>query len=152
MGPPYDHPMAGPALLLLVLVLILGASIPTRRLSLAGVGPGWLVAYLALVVVLGLLVASGSGPAKLIVPVLVIAVAIPFAASPETVGRVLRRVPPGDGPPGASPDPGRHTSWSSRAPWRRDAPRHEPKVVGSGPGRTVRPDDPPLDDGRPPLS
>jgi hypothetical protein len=112
---PYHRPMGLPApwLIALVLLCFVLAAIPTRRLFLAGIRPAWLWAYVVLLVVLGVAVVAARGPARFLVPFLVVLYVAPLVVGPDTVARLLRR---------------------SRRP---------PKHVGSGSGRDVGPDDPP---------
>ncbi len=127
----YDLGMPEPWLIALVLVMIGIAAIPTRRLAATGLTSGWLLSYLAFLVIFGLLVATGRGPERVLVPVLVVAFVAPFIAAPEVLGRLLRRVRPAE--PGSS--------GQARPPGRRSGGRRgEPRIVGSGRGRTVRPD------------
>jgi hypothetical protein len=90
-----------PALLLLAGVLALLVLIPTRRLYLAG-WRGWgLLGYFALVWSMGLLVAELRGPARFLVPMLVIAYLAPFVTARAGLARLLGR---GEGLD--HPDPG----------------------------------------------
>ena len=116
----YDRPMLfEPWILGLVMGLVALAAIPTRRLFAAGVQAGWLASYLFVLVVLGFLVVRGLGPEKFLVPVLVVAVVAPFLLTRGTLGRLLRR---------------------AAMPGTRPAAPATPRSVGTGSGRTVRPD------------
>ena len=94
-----------PWALVVTLALVAIAAIPTRRLFVAGVGSGLLAGYLLALVGLGLLVISGLGPDRIIVPCFVVAVAAPLVARPALVRRAVRRLsrrerggPPRDAP------------------------------------------------------
>jgi hypothetical protein len=67
-----------PGVLALIIVLGLLALVPTRRLARLGWSPGALAAYLAVTWLLGLIAATAGGPARLLVPVLLIAWLLPF--------------------------------------------------------------------------
>ncbi len=105
--------LPAPWLIGLVLVCVVLAAVPTRRLADAGIRPGWLTAYLLTLVALGVAVAVERGLARFLVPVLVVLYVAPLVIAPATTSRWLHR--------------------------GRRPPRH----VGSGPGRDVGPDDPP---------
>lgn len=91
--PAYDRRVPAPALLFLAGVLALLVLIPTRRLYLAG-WRGWgLLGYFAVVWAMGLLVAELRGPARFLVPMLVIAYLAPFVTARAGFARLLR---PGD--------------------------------------------------------
>jgi uncharacterized membrane protein YhaH (DUF805 family) len=114
--------LPAPWLIALVLVCIALAAIPTRRLSDAGLRPAWLTAYLVVVTGLAIAVVAIRGPARFLVPFLVVLYVAPLIVAPETTARWLRRG------------------------------RRPPKPVGSGPGRDVRRGDAAgraADDGRP---
>ncbi len=83
--------LPAPWLLAVLLALIAIATIPTRRLFLAGAGRGLLTTYLVALVAMGLLAASGRGPDRLIVPCLMAAFAAPLIAPSALIRRVLRR-------------------------------------------------------------
>ena len=101
------------ALALLVLL-------PTRRLHLAGWRGSWLATYYVGVFLLALLVAELRGPAKLLVPVLVIAYLAPFVTVRDGLARLF------GGPSGRRPGP----------PPRRPPPRNvTPPDVDAGRGR-----------------
>jgi uncharacterized membrane protein YhaH (DUF805 family) len=99
--------LPAPWLIGLVLVCIALAAIPTRRLSDAGLRPAWLTAYLVLVTGLAIAVIAVRGPARFLVPFLVVLYVAPLVVAPETTARWLRRG------------------------------RRPPRPVGSGPGRDV---------------
>ncbi len=104
--------LPAPWLIGLVLLCVALAAIPTRRLSDAGIRPGWLAAYMVALVILGVAVIAARGPGRFLVPFLVVLYLAPLVAAPETTAR-----------------------WLGRG-------RRPPKHVGSGPGRDVAPDDP----------
>jgi len=88
---PYDRSVPLPLPLVLVGVLAFLVLIPTRRLYLAGYR-GWpLLAYFLLVLAMGLLVAELRGPARFLVPILVIAYLAPFVSARAGVARLLGR-------------------------------------------------------------
>lgn len=99
--------LPAPWLIALVLVCIALAAIPTRRLADVGLRPAWLTAYLVLVTGLAIAVVAVRGPARLLVPFLVVLYVAPLIVAPETAARWLRRG------------------------------RRPPRPVGSGPGRDV---------------
>ena len=105
--------LPAPWLIGLVLVCFALAAVPTRRLSDAGIRPGWLTAYLLALVAMGVVVVLARGPGRFLVPFLVVLYVAPLVVAPETMARWLRRG------------------------------RRPPRNVGSGPGRDVGPDDPP---------
>lgn len=85
------------ALLVLAGVLALLVLIPTRRLYLAG-WRGWsLVGYFVLVLAMGLLVAEVRGPARFLVPMLVVAYLAPFVSARAGIARLLGRGGPDGG-------------------------------------------------------
>lgn len=103
--------------LVLVVAIALLALAPTRRLLLAGWSPSVLAAYYLGLVGLALVVAEVRGPARLLVPLLVIAYAAPFVTLRDGLARLrsrgagpvvrpgpIRRVGPGVEP--RSPDGG----------------------------------------------
>ncbi|MDA8238269.1 MAG: hypothetical protein M0T75_10420 [Chloroflexi bacterium] len=104
--------LPAPWLIGLVLLAIVLAALPTRRLADAGIRPAWLATYLLALVALGVLVVVARGTARFLVPFLVVLYVAPLVAAPETTARILRR--------------------------GRRPPRH----VGSGRGQDVGPDDP----------
>lgn len=99
--------LPAPWLIALVLVCIALAAIPTRRLSDAGLRPAWLTAYLVIVTGLAIAVVAVRGPARFLVPFLVVLYVAPLVVAPETTARWLRRG------------------------------RRPPRPVGSGPGKDV---------------
>lgn len=83
-------------LLLVLLVAALLALIPVWRLRVAGWRPGWLLTGW-LVYTLGIiLVLRVPGPARFLVPILVLAYVAPFVAGPERLTRLFgtRPAPP----------------------------------------------------------
>jgi hypothetical protein len=80
-------------LVTLVVVLAILVAIPTRRLYLAG-WRGWpLLTYFAFVFLLAILVAEVRGPARFLVPILVVAYLGPFVTARDGVARLLGRGP-----------------------------------------------------------
>ncbi len=124
--------------LLPVLVIALLVLIPTRRLFLAGWSSSFLLTYYLFVCGLGALVAELRGPARYLVPILVLAYIAPFVTAGAGIARVLngrqaggatatpvvRRVrpvalpPPTASPPTAPP----HTAPPPTAPPRTAPP------------------------------
>ena len=107
------------ALLLLIAIIGLLVLIPTRRLFLAGWSPSALTAYFLIVAVLALFVAELRGPARYLIPILVIAYIAPFITARDGIARLRNRtngVPPvprdrgGTGPTAT----GRPRSWRPR--------------------------------------
>jgi hypothetical protein len=84
----------GPGLFVLVVVLAVLLLAPTRRLFLAGHRPGTLAAYLGGMLLLGILVAELRGPARYLVPVLLIGYLAPFMTLREGIARLLGRPAP----------------------------------------------------------
>jgi hypothetical protein len=81
-----------PPIAILAAVIGLLALIPTRRLYLAG-WRGWaIVGYWLLLLALGLLIAELRGPARFLVPILVVAVLAPFVTARAGIDRLLGRV------------------------------------------------------------
>jgi hypothetical protein len=74
------------ATLLLVGILAL---IPVWRLRVAGWPPRWLFAAWLVIALMGLLVLRLPGPARFLLPFLVLAYVAPFVAGPERLTRVL---------------------------------------------------------------
>lgn len=108
--------MPGPAFVALALVLALLVLVPTRRLYLAGWRQDWLATYYLIVLGLAILVAEVRGPAKFLVPILVIAYLAPFVTAREGFARLLgtsrpsapdppKDVTPRDVTPHDDPDP-----------------------------------------------
>jgi hypothetical protein len=96
-------------LLLAVLVLL-----PTRRLHLAAWPASWLTGYYLGVLILALLVAELRGPAKFLVPILVVAYLAPFVTLRDGIARLLGGLsrpspapPPRQPPKNVTPPDGR---------------------------------------------
>jgi hypothetical protein len=106
--------LLSPAFLALGLVLALLVLLPTRRLHLAGWPPSWLATYYLVVLALALLVAELRGPAKFLVPILVVAYLAPFVTVRDGIARLIggpprdhsRRPPKNVTPPDADGRPG----------------------------------------------
>jgi cytochrome c oxidase assembly factor CtaG len=82
-----------PLLFALIVVLAILVAIPVRRLYLAG-WRGWpLLTYFVFVLGLALLVAELRGPARFLVPILVVAYLAPFVTARDGVARLLGRGP-----------------------------------------------------------
>jgi hypothetical protein len=84
-----------PLLLILALigVIALLVLIPTRRLHLAGWSQRALIVYFLAMLGLGLLVAELRGPARFLVPILVIGYLAPFVVASEGMARLMGRQP-----------------------------------------------------------
>ena len=84
-----------PALLLVLLIAALLALLPVWRLHVAGWRPGVLVTAWLVYAVSIVLVLRVPGPARFLLPILVLAFVAPFVAGPERLSRMLgRRSPP----------------------------------------------------------
>jgi hypothetical protein len=82
-----------PALLALALVLFFVLLAPTDRLRRAGWPPRALGAYLVTMLLLGLLLAELPGPARFLVPILVLGYLAPFVAARVGLVRFRARQP-----------------------------------------------------------
>ncbi|MBA3876474.1 MAG: hypothetical protein C0498_05990 [Anaerolinea sp.] len=82
------------ALVGLVALLVL---IPTRRLQLAGWRRESLTAYFLVVWALGALIAAMPGPARFLVPILIVAYLAPFVTLRDGLDRLLGRPRGGGG-------------------------------------------------------
>jgi hypothetical protein len=93
-----------PSLAFAVLVLAIGllVLIPTRRLFLAGWTPAALTAYFLGMAAFAFVVAELRGPARYLLPILVLAYIAQFITAREGISRLRDRF--GSGPP-ARPDP-----------------------------------------------
>ncbi len=91
--------IAPPWLLALGLVLGLIVLVPAGRLRAAGLSRGTVALYAAVLWGVAMLVAIRPGATRIVVPLLLVAYIAPFLAAPETIGRFLRREPPGGRPP-----------------------------------------------------
>lgn len=114
-----------PSLASVFLVVAIGllVMIPTRRLFLAGWSPGALAAYFLGVLALGLFVAELRGPARYLIPILVVAYLAPFVTTRAGLARLRGRMRdrPGtsDGATGSNGSPGRRPDPKNVTP--RDA-------------------------------
>lgn len=123
------------AFVFLIVVTALLVMIPTRRLFLAGWTPPSLTAYFLILVALALLVAEVRGPARYLVPILVIAYIAPFVTARDGIARLRGRISGAPPVPRAPPDSAdKKDSRGRRADERanrRDpgAGRPEPKNV-----------------------
>ena len=91
--------MPNPALLALVGLLFVLLLAPTRRLQLAGWSSRALATYLGSMLLLGFLVAELRGPARFLVPILVIGYLAPFVTLRSGLDRLRGR-----GGQGSDPD------------------------------------------------
>lgn len=75
----------------IVTLLLVGilALIPVWRLRIAGWPPRWLFAAWLVIALMALLVLRFPGPARFLLPFLVLAYVAPFVAGPERLTRVL---------------------------------------------------------------
>jgi hypothetical protein len=111
-----------PPLAFVGLVVAIGvlALIPTRRLYLAGLSGGVLTAYFLFMLALGLLVAELRGPARFLIPILVVAYIAPFITARDGMARLRGRMSGGrPGPPPPSPE-------VRRPPMKNVTPREAP--------------------------
>ncbi len=83
--------MPNPALLALVGLLFVLLLAPTRRLQLAGWSSRALATYLGSMLLLGFLVAELRGPARFLVPILVIGYLAPFVTLRSGLDRLRGR-------------------------------------------------------------
>ena len=83
-----------PSLASVFLVVVIGllVTVPTRRLFLAGWSPGALATYFVGVLALGLFVAELRGPARYLIPVLVVAYLAPFVTARAGLDRLRSRI------------------------------------------------------------
>lgn len=81
-------PMSPLVLLTLLLVSLL-TLVPVWRLRVAGWPPRWLAAAWMTLTIVGVLVVQFPGPARFLIPLLVLAYVAPFVAGPERLTRVL---------------------------------------------------------------
>lgn len=126
--------MPNPALLALVGLLFLLLLAPTRRLQLAGWPSRALATYVGSMLLLGLLVAELRGPARFLVPILVIGYLAPFVTLRSGLDRLRGRGWQGGG----------HDVHVERPPVKsvsgpaRDVPSEEPGDRGDREGREGR--------------
>ena len=109
----------------LIVITVLLVMIPTRRLFLAGWSTTSLTAYFLGVVALGLFVAELRGPARYLIPILVLAYVAPFVTARAGIARLRGRL--GGEPPvrhDASSSPGGSSEGEGR-----EGRRPEPKNV-----------------------
>ncbi len=145
---PYDRRVPP----LLVLVALLGVVtllllIPTRRLYLAGWSQRALIVYLVVMLGLAILVAELRGPARFLVPILIIGYIAPFVVAGDAVARLLGRQPRRPVVKDVTPPPTLIEGTARRVdetPERRgDAiegePADRPEAVAKG-GETRRPE------------
>jgi hypothetical protein len=85
-----------PVLLALALLLGLLALVPTRRLARLGWSAGSLGAYFLALWLLALVAAVAGGPARLLVPLLLIAWVAPFVTWRDSLDRFRGRMHEGD--------------------------------------------------------
>ncbi len=113
------------ALLALVAVIAILVLIPTRRLYLAGWRAGLLAAYFLLVTGLGVIAAELRGPARFLIPILVVAYIAPFVTARAGIARLTG----GRGRPGRIAGAGavvRTIDRPALAPPRTPPPGDEP--------------------------
>lgn len=84
--------MISPLLVAIALAAGLLALLPTARLRTAGLGPRALGAYWLGMVALGVLALEQRGPARIVIPVLVVAYVAPFVAARVANPRRIRRI------------------------------------------------------------
>ncbi len=131
----YDRTVGSIGFLLLAGLLALLVLIPTRRLYLAGWPTGALFGYFLFVYLLALAVAQLRGPARFLVPLLVIAYLGPFVTAREGIARLMGRPTGGPTVRARPPDV---TSLPSPAGEPPDGPSDEtlgsPKQTGGSTG------------------
>jgi hypothetical protein len=110
---------------LLTLAIGLLMLIPTRRLFLGGWSTGFLTTYFLSMLGLGLLVAELRGPARFLIPVLVLAYIAPFVAFRAGLSRLVGR-----------PGPPRTSGTAARAAPRNVTPPIESIPDPPGPAST----------------
>jgi hypothetical protein len=91
---PYHRAVSPLLLLALVGVLALVMVIPTRRLYLAGWSQQALLAYYVAMLTLAVAAAVVRGPARFLVPILIIGFLAPFVTLGPGLDRLLGRKPP----------------------------------------------------------
>ncbi len=94
--------MPGFGILFLIVAIGVLVLIPTRRLYLAGLSTNVLTAYYLTVVALGLFVAELRGPARYLIPVLVVAYVAPFVTARHGIARLRNHMPGGPARPTVS--------------------------------------------------
>lgn len=119
--------------LVLVAAIALLVLLPTRRLYLAGWSEGALAAYFLALIAFGLLVAELRGPARYLVPILVVAYVAPFVTFRAGVARIVGRPPS----PVVRPGPIRRVGPSDQGSADAEEPT-EPTARTSGPRRADR--------------
>lgn len=137
------------AFILLIVVIGLLVMIPTRRLFLAGWTPPALTTYFLAMLALGLFVAELRGPARYLIPILVLAYIAPFITARDGISRIRDRLggrpPDSTRPPdGARPEPGRRGSGGPDAsgPRTRGSRPARPAAAGPAP-KNVTPNEAP---------
>jgi hypothetical protein len=80
------------AFVVLAVAIALLAMIPTRRLFLAGWSTAALTAYYLVVLALGLFVAELRGPARYLIPILVVIYIVPFITAKDGIARLRGRM------------------------------------------------------------
>ena len=123
-----------PGLLLVLLVAVLLALLPVWRLQRRRLASGrrWSTAWLVYALAI-FLVVRVPGPARFLLPILVLAFVAPFVAGPERLARVLGRRDPAARPViDVTPSPERRAS-RTRTPTRTRGPRHATEGSGVGP-------------------
>ena len=111
-------------LLALVGILALVMVIPTRRLYLAGWSQQALLAYYVAMLTLAVAAAVVRGPARFLVPILIIGFLAPFVTVGPGIDRLLGRKPPSPPPLPAEPRIKDVTPPAERGP--------EPSSAGPG--------------------
>ncbi len=126
--------------LLLAGLLVLIVLIPTRRLYLAGWPTGALFGYFLFVYLLALVVAELRGPARFLVPLLVIAYLAPFVTARDGIARLMGRTRPNDGP-NVRAEPRNVTAMRPPADEPAEGPNEVPPSP-AGEGSSVDTEDP----------
>jgi hypothetical protein len=121
-----------PSLAFVVLIVVIGllVMIPTRRLFLAGWTPSALTAYFLVVGALALFVAELRGPARYLLPILVVAYIAPFITARDGIARLRGRL--GGAPPAPRDGPGSDRSQSRRPEPKNVTPKEAPPPDARG--------------------
>ena len=98
--------------------------LPTRRLFLAGWSSSALTAYFLILVALALFVAELRGPARYLIPILVLAYIAPFVTARDGIARLRNRL--GRDPNSTLGRPRSDSSRSARNVTPPDAPPPDP--------------------------
>jgi hypothetical protein len=150
--------MPSSGFLVLFGVIALLVLLPTRRLFLAGWKAPWLTSYFLFVVALALFVAELFGPARYLIPILVLAYIAPFITARDGMARLRGRLRPPPASPGtrgpgggrtdgrSGPTRSRVGDQSFRAGGFGSGPFRDPRAVRRPPMKNVTPKEAPGQD------